>query len=107
MTDKPVKKILLIDDEESGYDLMKMKIAAFVSGPWELDWANTYNAGLKKMCSGRYAVCLLDNQLREDRDGLSLLREARQRIAMDRDDPVPGDEQMHLVQPLGPPGLIP
>ena len=77
MTDKPVKRILLIDDEESGYELMKMKIAAFASGPWELDWANTYNAGLKKMCTGRYAVCLLDNQLREERDGLSLLREAR------------------------------
>jgi diguanylate cyclase (GGDEF)-like protein len=77
MTDKAVKKILLIDDEESGHDLIRMKIAAFVSGPWELDWANTYNAGLKKMCTGRYAVCLLDNQLREERDGLSLLREAR------------------------------
>jgi diguanylate cyclase (GGDEF)-like protein len=77
MTDKTAKKILLIDDEESGYDLLRMKIAAFVSGPWEVEWANTYNAGLKKLCTGRYSVCLLDNQLREERDGLTLLREAR------------------------------
>ena len=77
MTDKTVRKILLIDDEASGYELLRMKIAAFVSGPWEVDWADTYNAGLKKLCTGRYAVCLLDNQLREERDGLQLLREAR------------------------------
>lgn len=77
MTDKTPKRILLIDDEETGHDLMRMKIAAFVSGPWELDWADNYNAGLKKLCTGRYAVCLLDNQLREERDGLQLLGEAR------------------------------
>ena len=96
MTDKLVKRILLIDDEESGYDLLRMKIATFVSGPWELDWANTYNAGLKKMCSGRYSVCLLDNQLREERDGLSLLREAR---AMHNYTPViflTGDDRREL-----------
>jgi diguanylate cyclase (GGDEF)-like protein len=96
MTDKPVKKILLIDDEESGFDLLRMKIAAFVSGPWEFDWANTYNTGLKKLCTGRYSVCLLDNQLREERDGLSLLREAR---AMHNYTPViflTGDDRREL-----------
>ena len=77
MTDNPGRRILLIDDEEAGFDLLRLKVAAFVSGPWEVDWADSYQAGLKKLCTSRYAVCLLDNQLREERDGLQLLREAR------------------------------
>jgi len=96
MTDKTPKRILLIDDEATGYELMRMKIAAFVSGPWELDWADSYLAGLKKLCTGRYAVCLLDNQLREERDGLQLLREAR---AMHNHTPViflTGDARQEL-----------
>lgn len=77
MTDKPAKRILLIDDEEGSCELVKMKVATFASGPWEFEWASSYAVGLKKICTGRYSVCLLDNQLREERDGLMLLREAR------------------------------
>ena len=96
MTEKPAKRILLIDDEESGSELLRLKVAAFVSGPWEVEWASTYNAGLKRMCTGRFSVCLLDNQLREERDGLSLLREAR---AMHNYTPViflTGDDRREL-----------
>lgn len=77
MHEKTVKRILLIDDEPASAEVVQMKVAAFASGPWEFDWANTYAIGLKKLCTGRYSVCLLDNHLREDRDGLQLLREAR------------------------------
>lgn len=42
---------------------------------YELDWAGTYEEGLRKLLTGDYAACLLDYQLGE-RDGLQLIREA-------------------------------
>lgn len=70
------KKILLIDDDRLQHALVRGFVGAFRSGPWELDIAADYAAGLKKLLNGRYAVCLLDYRL-GDRDGLELLREAR------------------------------
>jgi two-component system cell cycle response regulator len=48
----------------------------FRGGAFELDGAQTYQEGLKKLLSGKYAVCLLDYRL-DAQDGLALLREAR------------------------------
>lgn len=72
-----VKKILLIDDSNVEHVLIRQMVSAFSDGPWELDWANTYAAGLKKILSGKFAVCLLDFHLDDGRDGLELLRAAR------------------------------
>jgi two-component system cell cycle response regulator len=72
-----VKKVLLIDDNPSAHDMLSRMVPRFADGPWELDWADNYAAGLKKLMSGRYVVCLLDYRLDEGRDGLQLLREAR------------------------------
>lgn len=77
MPDLPVKKILLIDDNEAGRDVVARMVRRFTNGPWELDWEGTYASGLKKLLTTRYEVCLLDYHLDEDRDGLQLLREAR------------------------------
>ncbi|MFI5337976.1 MAG: GGDEF domain-containing protein, partial [Opitutales bacterium] len=77
MASEPVQKILLIDDSSVGYEMMQRMVRAF-STPWELDWAETYAAGLKKLLTGKYAVCLLDYHLDEGRDGLQLLREAHE-----------------------------
>jgi diguanylate cyclase (GGDEF)-like protein len=77
MATQPVKKILLIDDNSIGHELMREMVTTFSGGPWELDWAATYAAGLKKILTGRYAVCLLDYHLDDGRDGLELLRAAR------------------------------
>ncbi|MBA4137947.1 MAG: hypothetical protein C0518_11570 [Opitutus sp.] len=72
----PPRKILLIDDDRLQHVLLQGFIGKFRSGPWELDIAADYASGLKKLTSGRHAVCLLDYRLGE-RDGLELLREAR------------------------------
>lgn len=70
------RRILLIDDDRLQHTLVSGFLRGFRSGPWELDTAADYESGLKKLLSGRYAVCLLDYRL-GTRDGLELLREAR------------------------------
>ena len=71
-----VRKILLIDDDRVQQRLMLALVKNFRGTPFELEGALTYEEGVKKLVSGKYAVCLLDFRL-DDRDGLSLLREAR------------------------------
>ena len=70
-----VPKILLIDDSSTGHDTLLRMVRSF-SGRWELDWAETYSAGLKRLLTNKYAVCLLDYHLDDGRDGLQLLNEA-------------------------------
>ena len=70
-----LRKILLIDDDRTQQRLMREMVKNFRSGPFELEEAETYGEGLKKLLTGKYAVCLLDYRL-DDRDGLALLREA-------------------------------
>ena len=70
------KRILLIDDDRMQHTLLKGFIANFRSGPWEFEAVDSYAAGLKKLLSTRYSVCLLDVQL-GDQSGLELLRAAR------------------------------
>lgn len=72
-----VKRLLLIDDNRVAHEMVSRMVARFPDGPWEMDWAETYNDGLKRLLSGRYAVCLLDYRLDDGKDGLQLLREAR------------------------------
>lgn len=57
--------------------MLSRMVPRFPDGPWELEGAETYAAGLKKLMIGNYAVCLLDYRLDKGMDGLQLLREAR------------------------------
>ena len=61
-----LRKILLIDDDRQQQHLMQGLVTSFRSGPFELESAATYELGLKKLLSGKYAVCLLDYRLDED-----------------------------------------
>lgn len=69
------RKILLIDDDRLQYRVTLAHFDNFRAGDFELEWASTYEAGLAKLMSGEFSVCLLDYQLGE-RDGLQLIREA-------------------------------
>jgi len=72
------RKILLIDDDRLQFRLTQAHFKHFREGSFELEWANTYEAGLERLLSGDYAACLLDYQL-GPRDGLQLIREAAAR----------------------------
>ncbi len=71
-----LRKLLLIDDDERQEHLLQLLLAKFRREHFDLEYASSYEAGLKKLASGNYAVCLLDYHLGE-RNGLELLREAR------------------------------
>src|SRR5687768_2724675 len=71
-------RVLLIDDDRLQFRLTQAHFAAFQTAGYALTWADTYEKGLVELCSGGYAVCLLDYQLGE-RDGLQLIHEARTR----------------------------
>ena len=77
MASPAIKKILLIEDSPAQQVLIKQMVARFANGPWEIEVADTYATGLKKLLTARHAVCLLDCHLDEGRDGLELLRAAR------------------------------
>jgi two-component system cell cycle response regulator len=69
------RRVLLIDDDRLQYRLTQAHFGSVPGMAYELEWAETYEEGLAKLLSGRYAACLLDYQLGE-RDGLQLIREA-------------------------------
>lgn len=72
-----MKRVLLIDDNRIAHEMVSRMVPRFPDGPWEMDGAETYDEGLKKLLTGRYVACLLDYRLDEGKDGLQLLREAR------------------------------
>jgi diguanylate cyclase (GGDEF)-like protein len=69
------RRVLLIDDDRLQYRLTEASFSRFRQEKFAIDWADTYEKGLKQLLSGEYAACLLDYQLGQ-RDGLALIREA-------------------------------
>jgi diguanylate cyclase (GGDEF)-like protein len=70
-----MSRVLVIDDDRLQYRLVQQHFKNFQRGEYELEWAETYEAGLARLLTGDFAVCLLDFRLGE-RDGLQLIREA-------------------------------
>jgi two-component system, cell cycle response regulator len=69
-------KILIIEDDRLQFRVTERMLANTRMAGFALDWAQTFEDGLRRLTDGGYAVCLLDYQLGV-RDGLELLREAR------------------------------
>jgi len=69
------RRVLLIDDDRLQCRLTEASFTQFRQEKFAIDWADTYEKGLKQLLSGDYAACLLDYQLGL-RDGLALIREA-------------------------------
>jgi len=76
MNSRPIK-ILLVEDDEDDYVLVKQLLLNVSPSRFILDWVNTYAGALKAIGSGHFDLCLLDYRL-GSRDGLELLGEIHQ-----------------------------
>jgi two-component system, LuxR family, sensor kinase FixL len=68
-------RVLLIDDEESFFILLRRMLAKVPGKKFVTDWAASYDEGLAALRENRHDACLLDYRLGL-RTGLELLREA-------------------------------
>jgi len=69
-------KVLLIEDDEDDYILTRELLSEVKGGKYALDWAPSYEAGLKVAERLEHDVCLVDYRLGE-RSGVELIRQAR------------------------------
>jgi PAS domain S-box-containing protein len=70
-------KVLLIDDDEDDFILTRELLSEVKVGKYELDWAPSYEEGLKVSGRREHQVCLVDYRLGEH-SGVQLIRQARE-----------------------------
>jgi signal transduction histidine kinase len=70
-----VWNILLVEDDEDDYFLVKTWLSQVKRGQFSLQWASSYEAALQAVAAGNFDVALVDYQL-GSRSGLDLIREA-------------------------------
>jgi two-component system sensor histidine kinase/response regulator len=68
--------VLLIEDDEDDYILTRELLAEVKGGKYTLEWASSYEEGLRIAGRREHHVCLVDYRLGE-RSGVDLIREAR------------------------------
>ncbi len=67
-------RVLLIEDDEDDYILLRETLAEIRSTRYDLDWVSSYDEGLEALRRQAYDICLLDYRL-GSRNGVDLLRE--------------------------------
>jgi PAS domain S-box-containing protein len=80
MQSHPIR-VLLIDDDEDDYIVVRDLLSGLFSIEFILKWAADYRAGLDAILSGEFDVCLLDYRI-EERNGLELMQEVLSRGTM-------------------------
>ncbi|HEY7417196.1 MAG TPA: response regulator, partial [Ktedonobacteraceae bacterium] len=70
--------ILLIEDDEEDYILLKKHLSRISGIRYEILWEVEYESGLARLLECQHDVCLLDYRLGA-RNGIELIAEARQR----------------------------
>jgi PAS domain S-box-containing protein len=71
----PPIRVLLIEDEESDYLLTRRLLASCANQQFDLQWADSWKAGIEAIRRCAHDVCLLDFRI-SGGDGLELLKEA-------------------------------
>src|SRR5262245_57610781 len=69
-------RVLLIEDEESDYLLTRRMLSAVTTQAFDLEWVNSWQAGIDAIRRCAHDVCLLDFRIGGG-DGLELLKESR------------------------------
>jgi PAS domain S-box len=75
MTDTGIVKVLLVEDDEDDFVLAQDLFSEMPGQRFALDWAKSFDAGLKSMTLNQHDVCLVDYRLGA-RNGVDLLRAA-------------------------------
>jgi signal transduction histidine kinase len=76
--DDPVIKVLLIEDDEDDYVLIRELLSEVKDTRYIVEWVSTYDRALEKMAYTENQVCLVDFRL-GSHDGLEILQGARER----------------------------
>jgi len=71
-------RVLLIEDDEDDYILVRDLLSEAMPSRCHLEWVATYDGALKKIDQNQYDVCLLDYRLGEW-NGLDLLRTVKEK----------------------------
>jgi DNA-binding NtrC family response regulator len=66
-------EILIIDDDQDDYLIVKSLLEEIATAPLRLEWASSYSAGKKLLIENRHAICLMDYKLGTE-DGIELLK---------------------------------
>jgi two-component system, cell cycle sensor histidine kinase and response regulator CckA len=69
-------RVLLVEDDEDDYILTRELLSEIPARRFHMDWAKTFEDGLKIMANNQHDICLLDYRLGAQ-NGVELLREAR------------------------------
>jgi FixJ family two-component response regulator len=75
MNDQTVR-VLIIDDDEDDYILTRELFSMVKTGNYSLDWASSYEEGLRIAALREHDVCLVDYRLGKH-DGIELIQAAR------------------------------
>ena len=73
--DKDRIRILIIEDDEDDYALVRTLLADIQHADFSLEWVQTYREGLRELSRSGYDACLLDYRL-GPQNGLQLIRAA-------------------------------
>jgi signal transduction histidine kinase len=76
--ENPIVRILLVEDDEDDYILVRKLLSQIESPRYQLEWVPTYHLALEAINGKHHDVYLLDYYLGE-RNGLELLREINDR----------------------------
>jgi two-component system cell cycle sensor histidine kinase/response regulator CckA len=71
-------KVLLVEDDEDDYVLTRVLLSEIPGQQFSLDWARTFDDGLKQLCRNQHDVALVDYRLGAQ-NGVELLRAASER----------------------------
>jgi signal transduction histidine kinase len=75
MEAEKILKVLIIEDDEDDYYILKHKLSEAQTVSYELEWKETFESGLESMSQQQHDVYLVDYNLGEH-NGLEFVREA-------------------------------
>jgi len=71
-------RVLLVDDDQGDFEMIRVMLSKAEHQEFDLDWVSNFDEAMDAFEGGKHDVYFLDYFL-EDRTGLDLLREARDR----------------------------